>query len=265
MGLAEDIEILCTNLPDKSLLLRASTPDLKIQFFKEKEKTSLLGQLLKARFGGGGGNLAKQFLNAGKINHETYHMQMSILNKYSSLFTLYQTAWVEIEMVFINLENSPKSENELFLKTLEEFTNNNFLRAVNGYRFSIKEGMKIGKLISDINKRGQKDPDWNFLLTDDEQIKVNELKPGKPDDTWKNIALSVCEHAAKKDSSIKRALRRYINDDVYLFTLLERACYAETRKNPPGLLHSKKWDDGIQKIRTAKGFKPVTEVNIKRP
>ncbi len=250
----------CRKLPSEYLQHLLTTPDLQGLFNNQRYKITLLGQLLKARFGSGEGNPAKQVLKAGYIDESTYHILMAWVDSHESLFRVFQIGWEEIHDEFKHLKNSPKSEIELFFECLREEIDGNILRATSGYNFSLKKGEVIGRLIRDVNLRGQQDVKWDFSLNSDElePLQIIQCKVKWDLNSWKVHALYICQTQAKKDKVLHKALTRYVADNAYLFSQMSIACLAESKQNPPNYLQSYKWKNGSKKVRTKKGF-----VNVK--
>lgn len=271
--LSESEQLLCNNiksftskLPSPTLALYIRTSDLCQEWIKEKYMALLLGELLEARFMGGGGNPAKQALRDGYIDKLGYELLMANASLHASEFTLFQSAWEEISESFKHFKDTPKSEVELFFDTLKHHYDNRFLSKVNGHTSSIKDFEAKCKLLRDIIMRHQNDHSWTGQLNDRDLAQIDKVIGKKHNSkqqllpTWGDFAFKVCEDVATNDSAVFRALKQYYSELLYVASLNVNACQDERTPNATHRVFTEKWESGNLYLRFSSGYKALSEI-----
>lgn len=256
--LVAQVEPFVTQLPSNSLLEYAKTQDLIEEWLETKDYAIWLGKCLKARFGGGGGNPAKKALNAGQIDQFDYTEMLAIVEVYTIRFALVQTAWEEIQESISCIENSPKSETDLFLEILREAFDRLFMEVVQGCKRSASNSELLAKIARNAIWRHSGDKDWAGGLTPEEFTIVASLISKKNDFSWGSLVDAICKEAAKEDIEIKRQLQRYNAAVGRVCDLLLQAHRRERSPNPPGKIKSKKWENGRCRLGKKGGFEPLS-------
>ena len=243
--LSKEIENLTNNLPSKLLLKYANTQYLLDVWFQEKEFAIQFGKLLKARFGGGGGNPAFTAWQAGEINEFDYKCLSLLIDFYDSLFGLIQSSWHfiagELQQLSTQVTtNYPKSETQYFLFLIQEEFNSHYKKNVNGYVFKIKDFESESKTLRDVCwKPNLSSQDLAIL-----KLQHNRHKKELPTTFYLQFALITATTYSQVDSTLSDKLielNRYL---ARLADLMASACRQERKPNPPKSLISHKVDKG---------------------
>lgn len=246
--LAIEILALSNQLPSASLKQFITTIDLACEWRKNQKSANLLGHCLKARFGGGGGNPAKDAMKKGIIDELGYEIFENWTKIYQSLFTVYQLSWNDIWEVFKNIDDinndRPTSEQQLFLTTIRDDRNNSFYSAVTGRDISIKTLEACCKQIVQSNIKYQCSEESIFLNV----IELSKYEKILPkfhlQNTWTDLAWFICHDVANTDTNIKKALKIYWNNVTALAQLMKSACEKEGQNKPIGRVGGESWKNG---------------------
>lgn len=238
------IEPFMTQLPSKSLLKYAKTQDLIKKWLEAKSHAMWLGKCLKARFGGGGGNPAKKALKLGQIDEIDYANILAVVETLATTFSLIQTAWEEIEESISYLDNSPKSETELFLEILRERYDLPFLRIAKGCKRSLPRGEALAKIGRDAIWQNCNNPNWDGTFSSEQSAILTPLISRKSNFSWGVFVMDICRQEAKNDTEINRQLQKHFHAIGHVCDLLLQAYRRERNPNPPRRFKSEKWEDG---------------------
>lgn len=141
---SKEIGGLTEHLPSKILLKYANTQYLLEAWFQQRDFSIYFGKLLKARFGGGGGNPAFAAWQTGEIDEMDYKCLNLLIDFYDSLFGLIQSSWHFIQLELQQLSQQivtdcPQSETQYFLWLIQEEFDARYRKTVNGYCFKVKD------------------------------------------------------------------------------------------------------------------------------
>ncbi len=247
------IEERTARLPNKQILLKYQKvhADLVDEFFRLRYQAILLGKCLKARFGGGGGNPCDEPLQRGLIDEYQYEVVWGLADTYQSIFTLIQMNWSAIEPIMAILEDTCKSESELFFTILTEHYDNRMINCKDGYNFTPAQAkntasslrVKTSKLIID-------------ALQDEALIdrkKCGLTSTGKH--FWLPLVLSIAEENLKKNSSLIPYYRACWAKLSQFADIHERWASQHKRDRAYAI----RWRDGEKAIGRKGGYRNVTE------
>lgn len=256
--LCNSIKPAVEGMPSEALFFYVQTNDLLQEWLKTKYDALLFGDSLRARFGGGGGNPAKQALKDGYFDRQGYELHMASVSLSQAEFTLYQVAWEEISEAFNNLKDvpTPKSEVELFLGELRRMYDDSFFSAVKNRKDSLKELECFTQTLRNILSRHQHEQKWIGELSEQEKANIRKYyeRFGKQKKglIWRDIALEVCYDSAKNDNVIRRHLKLYYAELQHVTSIVVRIC--QYQRKSPRTRYSNKWEDGDFYLRLSKGY-----------
>ncbi len=210
-NVASRISKVISKLPSDYLKDLATTIDLKMQWVAQKKIYQLLAFSLRAKFGYGGGNPAKDALEKGLINQSEYNVLTALVDMEASLFSVYQTAWTDINRNFKHFSDAPKTEIELYAVYFQETIDNAFLSKVKGEKHSTKSVMNVLNLLVEKTRNSLQNPENISLgLSVKNCGVITKLQPNVSRvGQWHGMAYAIALEAATTDPAIKRALRTH--------------------------------------------------------
>ncbi|HYW19108.1 MAG TPA: hypothetical protein VE956_07270 [Nodularia sp. (in: cyanobacteria)] len=250
---AYELEGFMSRLPSDVLLQDATTQELLNEFFKQRESAVLFGKLLKARFGGGGGNIAWEVKEQGYISQVEYELLQVLVDYLDSTFTLIQSGWHFIKHDLDKLAESigetfPKSETDYFLALLQENWDIRFRECVQGQTFKRDAFEKTTKAA----RAFYWSLDSNSLATLKSQVSrdASGIRLFYFEFAFHTAVRHCCD-----DETLKDKLKILINNLAKLSDLVLKACRDERKPNPPKQIISYKWENGERYTRTQGGWK----------
>lgn len=257
---AKQIEPFMSDLPSAFLYKYAKTQPLIVEWRRAQNKARFYGLCLKARFGGGGGNPLFRAWKNKEICDFEYKFIDADLTWLSALFTTIQSGWdyieVELQKSFIDY---PDNELSMFFEILREEFDNDFQDKVKGFKLPLKSLEADAKSVQEICSGDRPD------LTENEwrAFKKEKYKSGETlsQSGWLTPVLNICWQHTEKDEVLKNKLEEL--DRIYgqIANMVVVAIRQERSPNPPKILHSTKWEDGILHEGVKGGYRTVTKFN----
>lgn len=254
-----------SKLPTDSLLEKYKQvhQDLVIQFFVLRNQSHLLGQGLKARFGGGGGNPIKKALSKGEIDDYEDQVIWAMIDCYQAIFNLIQMNWESIKKHLPKYvgdylkEQSLKSETTLFLEVLREHYDDHLKRcAEEGYTFTPSHA----KHRAEIMRRmiGAIEKEKKMVVIGTKERKETGLPVQHKYFVLLSSLLDVCESEVKRGKQPSVYLENCWRE---LSRLTEIHEYWSSQHRGESRARAVKWKNGKFLIGTKGGYTSVTELN----
>ncbi len=239
--ISKQIGDLVEHLPSKMLLKYANTQYLLEAWLEQKNFAVYFGKLLKARFGGGGGNPAFAAWQTGEIDEMDYKCLNLLVDFYDSLFGLVQSCWHFIQLELQQLSQQvaidyPQSETEYFLWLIQEEFDARYRQTVNGYCFKVKD--------FEVEARTIRNACWKPKLDSQDREILKSQHKERSKTFYLVFALITAAKYSRVDSTLSYKLadlNRYI---ARLGDLAVSACRQERQPNPPKRLGSYKISKG---------------------
>lgn len=256
---AKQIEVFMSDLPSSFLHKYAETKPLIAELRRLQNKAHLYGRCLKARFGGGGGNPLLREWKSKKICDFEYRWIDGDISFLQTVFAIIQNGWDYIEPELKqSIIDYPNSETALFFEVLKEEFDGEFLQKINGLKLTAKQIEADAKLVRDIcNGCRAELTEQEFKQRKEQNKKKGDtLLPG----SWISTIHNICVKYANHDPALKRKLEDL--DRIYadLADMVAKTCREERSDNPPKLIKSVKWKDGLLYEGVKGGFRPVTNL-----
>lgn len=239
-------------IPSRELKRYATTQALLAEWLKLDGHTTLIGQCLKARFGGGDGNPALRAFQAGELSEFGYEFTMSLVDWWESLFNLVQSGWEYLEQELSQvLEDFPKTELELYQRILQEQYDNQFKDCLKQQKTTVsnlEESTKLAKKAigdSKISPTVTVDPRLQALL---KQYEGN---------FWYSLSVGICTEKAKFDRPLNRLLTEHRDKSGVVYILLEQAARHARKSSDYSQIRSVRWEDGELYEGTKGGWIPI--------
>lgn len=272
--LVQRIEEFMSQLPHDEFLKQClyvytKTHDIVAEHRRLRNQSVLLGKCLKARFGGGGGNPARQLLDAGMIDRWESEYIWALVDVYQALFNLIQIAWEDIkaELSFLS-DDCPNSETDLLFKILGEHYDVKFKKCINGYTLTVTNVETAAKLTRSAVWKKQFDPNWlgEVEFSDKERLDAG-LKERSKQFVWFPLILPICRESAKRDSSVKEQLRKLYQELSYFADKWAKAIHKSRHEQDPlQRFHSVRWENQILHIGCrGGGYRSFTELYTHLP
>ncbi|MBW4565986.1 MAG: hypothetical protein KME32_33900 [Mojavia pulchra JT2-VF2] len=241
--ISKKIEDLSSRLPSTILLKYANTQHLLESWFEQRNFAIYFGKLLKAKFGGGGGNPALAAWQAGEIDEIDYKCLIYLADFYNSLFGLIQSSWQFIQLELSHLSqqvatNYPGSETQYFLWLIQEEFDNHYRKSLNGYCFKIKDFEQEAKILRNTCWKPKLDSQ------DIEKLKSLPCEKGLPKSFYLHFVLVTATKYSAIDSTLSDKLGDLNRHIARLGDLVSKACRQERKPEPPKRLISHKVEKG---------------------
>jgi hypothetical protein len=260
-AIAKKVEHFMANLPSDYLWQYATTQDLINEWLALRHYSTNLGECLKARFAGGGGNPALRALQAGEIEQFDYDLVMAIVNWYESIFNLVQSGWEYIDQeLSAVLEDYPSTELKMYLEILKDFADTKFQMAIKGYKISIQEEEKRVKLFCDAFNRGVsiRHENLTVLSASHREKLLLQKSPPEAKNFWLSMVMAILFSKQKQDNSIKNLCNDYLYKMKILNELYLAGYRAERGKNKPGRFQSRQFKNGELYLGVKGGYRKFT-------
>ena len=232
--------------PSTHLMLYINTRDLLREWKKQMRSAKIMGETLSALFFGAEGNPPRQLLEEGLIDKTSYNSIIAITKLLHKEFSIYKLGWHEIRIFFEKIDDSPRSEVELFLSTFRDFYDQNVIKAAKGYTKTVFGAYKCSKIMRDILRQCLDDEDWTGRLTQEQAKNLQQNSCPRhlsKIDKWKIFALKICSDAAREDDSLKQAIREFYSQMLSIASSTTSATLRQ-RKTSLGRHRSTRWKDG---------------------
>ncbi|NEQ20299.1 MAG: hypothetical protein F6K28_13850 [Microcoleus sp. SIO2G3] len=248
---ANKILIAAKNSPDFNLLLETKvTEDLIEEFLRQNLINHTVGELLKARFIGGG-NIVLEYKIKGTISNEAYIVIVSLVNYFESLFNLIQTFWEYIKPELktnIPSKRYPKTDVELFTTILKEEFNNRFRERMLGCNYSKKNVEKHAQLEVEYMRTGLQLPNKEKFFDGDvnkkQELESIAQKQKSLSSKWTTFVLETLIQYVKTDEILERMLRQHLDNYIYMKESLVKI-----------LRHDRKHEQQFKGIRFVNGIR----------
>jgi hypothetical protein len=256
---AKQIEVFMSDLPSSFLHKYATTKSLIAELRRLQDKAHLYGRCLKARFGGGGGNPLLRAWKSKEICDFEYKWIDRDISFLQALFILIQNGWDYIEPELKqSIIDYPNSETKLFFEVLKEEFDGEFLQKVNGFKLTAKQIEADAKLVENICNGHRAD------LTEEELKQRKEQNKKKGDtllpNTWIVTILNICWKYANHDPVLKGKLEDLDRIYAELAGMVVVTSRKERSDDPPKIIRSVKWKNGLLYEGVKGGFRPVTNL-----
>ena len=255
---------ITSKLPTADLLeqYKQVHQDLVIQFFVSRNQSQLLGQSLKARFGGGGGNPPQKSLDNGEIDEYECEVIWAMVDCYQSIFTLLQMNWEAIKKYlpkyigdYLNAV-SLVSETNLFFELLREHYDDNFKRCADGWNFTPSQAKHRAEILYRTVEAIDKNKELIPIGAKDRQ-KAGLSNKHRYFFLFSSV-LNICKEEVKKGN---QASIYYENIWRTLARLSEvHKCWSSQHRGE-SRARAVKWDKGKFLIGTKGGYTSVTKLN----
>jgi hypothetical protein len=243
------IEKTTQNLPTEDILSQYQKihEDLLTHFFVLRHQSILLGECLKARFGGGGGNPAERALKRGEIHEYEYQVIWALVDCYQTIFTLIQMNWESISQLLCF-----ESEVSLFLEILREHYDGQFKRCFKSHNYTSQHAQQQARILKKMT---------GALATEAPLVEMTpqeRKKAGLPKETnyfsWLPLILQIAQDNCKKNPHMKRYYNKCWEELSRLADIHE---YWTNNHRGESRAKAVRWKDGQFSIGTQGGYKPM--------
>lgn len=231
-----------SRLPASEYLKRASTAALKSEFFRQRQFCTLLGQSLRAKFGGGGGNPVLMAYEQGEITKEFYQLLNEFSTCLQDLFVLFQIGWPYLEKGFSLLDDAPTCERQLFMRVLEDIFNPMYQRCLKGYKQTVSKQEQFTRLGMESFRTciGSRD----FMESPALRKKLLGIAQAENSQNfWLDASIGILEMQLD-DSSVKQQLLRVMNSLRSYLDSSNRVYQHHRKYGKSPELQSHQWIDG---------------------
>ncbi len=252
--LAQQIDIFMARIPSSLLLKHARTDALIYELISLNKRAQHMGVCLKARFSGVGENLLSSQLQEGLIDKNSYSIIISLIDIHDATFSLIQGGWNYIYKEIKNLENHPKNEVDFFLETLKQKFDYFYIKAVKGYKTSVRDIEDSAKRLRGLIYRRD--------LWTEEPVREQYAKY----EIWIGIAINTCAKRQEEDNTIKNLMDNLLHKCAVSHDLSAQLARKERSANPPRYIQSILWKDGQRYVGKKGGWElVVTKLNEPNP